>query len=120
MQGLDYPYITTLLPNQTIEVHNLDTQTIVQVIPAPPLPLPSASPTAFLAQERRTLTISLNGFLVPSQEQSEKLRMKKVKLQGRPKFIERVVVQEGLETLEKRLEDLEDNGQEIEVPAVGT
>lgn len=48
------------------------------------------------------------------------MRMKKVKLQGRPKFIERVVVQEGLETLEKRLEDLEDNGQEIEVPAVET
>ena len=46
--------------------------------------------------------------------------MKKVKLQGRPKFVERGVVQEDLETLEKRLEDLEDNGQEIEVPLVET
>ncbi|KAI0064251.1 hypothetical protein BV25DRAFT_1800809 [Artomyces pyxidatus] len=70
---LDYPYVTALLPNNTIEVHNIESQAIAQVVPAPPVS----------AVERRALLMSLSGFLVPSQEQSEKLRMKKVKLIGR-------------------------------------
>ncbi|KAA1474963.1 hypothetical protein DENSPDRAFT_805018 [Dentipellis sp. KUC8613] len=82
----DYPYVTALLPNQTIEIHNVETQVIAQVVPAPPLPSPSemeADPSSVLAQERRKLAVSVGGFLVPSREQSEKLRLTKVKLLGR-------------------------------------
>ncbi|KAF8234973.1 hypothetical protein L208DRAFT_788835 [Tricholoma matsutake] len=39
---LDYPYIIALLPNDTIEIHNIETQEIVQVISAPPA---TSSPT---------------------------------------------------------------------------
>ncbi|TFY64543.1 hypothetical protein EVG20_g5905 [Dentipellis fragilis] len=56
------------------------------LIPAPPLPSPSemeADPSSVLAQERRKLAVSAGGFLVPSREQSEKLRLTKVKLLGR-------------------------------------
>ncbi|KAI0320596.1 hypothetical protein OF83DRAFT_557224 [Amylostereum chailletii] len=83
---LDYPNITALLPNQTIEVHNVETQAIVQVVPAPPLPPPTAEPgPELLAGERRALILSADGFLVPSKQQSEKLRLTKVKLLGRKK-----------------------------------
>ena len=33
--ALDYPYVTTLLPDGTIEVHSVDSQTITQVVPSP-------------------------------------------------------------------------------------
>ncbi|THH03191.1 hypothetical protein EW146_g10492 [Bondarzewia mesenterica] len=120
---LDYPYITTLLPNQTIEIHNVETQTIAQVIAAPPLPSPSASPSEFLAQERRTITVSLNGFLVPSQEQSEKLRLKKVKfMQGRTKFVGREEKKDAAQVDQdvERLEGDAEHGQELEIPPFET
>ncbi|TFY77327.1 hypothetical protein EWM64_g6682 [Hericium alpestre] len=82
--GLDWPYITTLLPNQTIEVHNVDTQQLAQVVAAPPLPVDETTdPAVLLAAERRRLAVSAGGFLVPSRAQSEKLRLKKVRLLGR-------------------------------------
>ncbi|EMD32318.1 hypothetical protein CERSUDRAFT_162060 [Gelatoporia subvermispora B] len=75
---LDYPYITTLLPNNTIEIHSIETQAIVQVIPAPPdSPGPGSGVTGTL---RRTLLASANGFLVPSTQRSDKLRRTPVKL----------------------------------------
>jgi len=70
---LDYPYITTLLPNDTIEIHNIESQSLVQVIPAP---APSSSdPT-----ERTRLISSLSGYLVPSTQRSSKMRMVPVRL----------------------------------------
>jgi len=69
--ALDYPYITALLPNQTIEVHNIETQVITQVLPAPP---------DDATEQRRALVTSVGGFLVPSRARSEKLRPVQVKL----------------------------------------
>ena len=82
--ALEYPYVTALLPDQTIEVHSVESQEIVQTVPAPPLPLPNESSlAALLGAERRSLAMSSNGFLVPSQQQSEKLTLKKVNLLSR-------------------------------------
>jgi len=81
---MEYPYVTALLPDQTILVHNVESQEIVQEVPADPLPLPNeTSLTAMLGAERRALAMSLNGFLVPSQRQHEKLRLKQVNLLSR-------------------------------------
>jgi hypothetical protein len=82
--ALEYPYVTALLPDQTIEVHNVESQEIVQTVPAPPLPSPDeTSLAALLGAERRALAMSSNGFLVPSQQQSEKLASRKVNLLSR-------------------------------------
>jgi hypothetical protein len=70
--SLDYPYVTTLLPNNTIEIHNVETQTIAQVISAP-LADDSAS-------ERVALAASLGGYLVPSTQRSEKMKLTRVPL----------------------------------------
>ncbi len=81
---MEYPYVTALLPDQTILVHNVESQEIVQEVPADPLPLPNeTSLTAMLGAERRALAMSSNGFLVPSQRQHEKLRLKQVNLLSR-------------------------------------
>ncbi|KAF5369004.1 hypothetical protein D9758_002863 [Tetrapyrgos nigripes] len=69
---LDYPYITTLLPNDTIEIHNIDTQQLAQIVPAP------ASPSPF--PERSRLISSLSGYLVPSTQRSSKMRIVPVRL----------------------------------------
>jgi len=82
--SLEYPHVTALLQDQTIVVHNVDSQEIVQTIPAPPLPSPSeTSLMALLGAERRALVMSPNGFFVPSQWQSEKLSLKKFNLLSR-------------------------------------
>ena len=84
--ALDYPYVTALLQDQTIVVHNVDSQEVVQTVPAPPLPSPSEtseSLMALLGAERRALAMSSNGFFVPTQKQSEKLTLKKVNLLSR-------------------------------------
>jgi len=65
---LDYPYITTLLPNNTIEIHSVETQSIVQVISSDDV-IP-----------RLHLTSSLNGYLVPSTQGSDKMRTTPVRL----------------------------------------
>ncbi|KAI3605254.1 hypothetical protein WG66_013121 [Moniliophthora roreri] len=69
----DYPYVSTLLPNNTIEIHNVDTQGLVQVVPAPPEEDASK-------EERSVLTTSLAGFLVPSTQRSAKMRTVPVSL----------------------------------------
>jgi len=97
---LDYPYITSLLPNDTIEIHSVETQAIVQVIGAPPLP-PATSPKAISpvrknsahsrssstvasgdvdSSERVNLIASIGGYLVPSTQRLDKLRTVPVKL----------------------------------------
>lgn len=70
----DYPYITSLLPNGTIEVHAIETQNIVQVIPAP---VPSSDIESI---QRKKLIPSLQGYLVPSAEKSAKMRTVPVNL----------------------------------------
>ncbi|KAJ6612669.1 hypothetical protein B0H10DRAFT_2051428 [Mycena sp. CBHHK59/15] len=61
---LDYPYIATLLPNRTIEIHSIESQAIMQVLPAPPDD----------AEPRVALVAALSGYLVPSTQKSEKMR----------------------------------------------
>ncbi|KAJ3563567.1 hypothetical protein NP233_g8862 [Leucocoprinus birnbaumii] len=68
---LDYPYVTSLLPNETIEVHSVETQSIVQVVGAP---------TAASHPARLDLVASLHGYLVPSTSRSGKMRKVKVGL----------------------------------------
>ncbi|KAI1785955.1 hypothetical protein LXA43DRAFT_1035556 [Ganoderma leucocontextum] len=76
--SLDYPYVTTLLPNNTIEIHSIATQSIVQVIPAPP---EGSSPPA---EDRKVLVTCQNAFFIPSTQRSEKLRMTPQRLLRKP------------------------------------
>ncbi|KAF8069012.1 hypothetical protein FPV67DRAFT_1761709 [Lyophyllum atratum] len=83
---LDYPYVTALLPNGTIEIHSIETQATVQVITAPnssqpssPTGQPGAWPRSYL-----NLVSSHSGYLVPSTQRSEKMRTTKVKLLRTP------------------------------------
>ncbi|KAG6902189.1 hypothetical protein C0995_003285 [Termitomyces sp. Mi166 len=79
---LDYPYITTLLPNGTIEIHSIETQAIVQVIGADNSSDPT-TPTGQQDQQQRSrinLVSSCSGYLVPSVQRSEKMRSTQVRL----------------------------------------
>ncbi|KAF9817728.1 hypothetical protein IEO21_03277 [Rhodonia placenta] len=71
---LDYPYITTLLPNETIEIHNIETQGIVQVVSAP------GTTTQAEVADRKRLVVCAGGFAVPSSQRSDKLRRTAVAL----------------------------------------
>ena len=82
--GMEYPYVTALLPDQSIVVHNVESQEMVQEVPADPLPMPNeTSLAAMLGAERRALAMSSNGFFVPFAGQPEKLRLKQVNLLSR-------------------------------------
>ncbi|KAM6503566.1 hypothetical protein JOM56_000509 [Amanita muscaria] len=70
---LDYPFVTSLLPNNTIEIHNVETQSIVQVISAPATDDHGSS-------DRVALVASLGGYLVPSTQRLEKMKVTKVPL----------------------------------------
>ncbi|KAH0835954.1 hypothetical protein J3R83DRAFT_9880 [Lanmaoa asiatica] len=70
---LDYPNITTLLPNGTIEIHSVETQSIIQVISAP---LDSDAVT----DQRVGLVASLSGYIVPFSEHSERMRKTTLRL----------------------------------------
>lgn len=90
LPGLDYPYITTLLPNSTIEIHSVETQAIVQVIGAPPASSsPPTSPNGQIAAQgqRLGLTSSVGGYLVPSSQKSDKMRMVSVGLMRGPEMV---------------------------------
>ena len=96
-KGLDFPYVITLLPNNTIEIHSVETQEIVQVIGAPPLS-PATSPSHVRknsthgrtsstvtssnldSSERVKLIASIGGHLVPSTQRLDKLRTVPVRL----------------------------------------
>ncbi|RPD60228.1 hypothetical protein L226DRAFT_555130 [Lentinus tigrinus ALCF2SS1-7] len=93
--SLDYPYVTTLLPNGTIEIHSIETQSIVQVVPAPP---EAPSP---LANDRKALISCLNGFFIPSTQRLEKLRMV-------PQRLLRKSAAAGTKTREEELKDVPD------------
>lgn len=78
--GLDYPYVTALLPNHTIEIHNLESQSIVQVVPLSLPPSPEVtSPSSF-----HFLVSSPSGYLVPFTQQTNKLKLLPVKLIPNP------------------------------------
>lgn len=65
--GLDYPNITTLLPDGTIEIHSVETQSMIQVVSAP---LEGDA----VADQRIGLVAALGGFVVPFSEHSDKMR----------------------------------------------
>ncbi|KAL1741926.1 hypothetical protein HDZ31DRAFT_84502 [Schizophyllum fasciatum] len=69
---LDYPYIITALPNNTMVVHNVETQALVQAIPVPDNTHVSA------------LVSCLEGYLVPSNLGTEKMRKTSVRLLREP------------------------------------
>ncbi|KAL0959675.1 hypothetical protein HGRIS_011374 [Hohenbuehelia grisea] len=73
---LDYPYVAALLPNGTIEIHSVETQTIAQVIPLPPSPSSDHTPPSHWLQ----LASCLKGYLVPSTQRSEKMKPTSVRL----------------------------------------
>lgn len=76
---LDYPNVTALLPDGSIEIHNVETQSIVQVISPPQTEQPLG--------ERVGVVSSTGGYLVPSQEQLDKLRKTKVRLMVHPESV---------------------------------
>ena len=95
--GLDYPHVISLLPNNTIEIHSVETQEIVQVIGAPALTSPKTTSavgrnTAHSrssstvtggnvdSSERVNLVVSIGGHLVPSTQRLDKLRTVPVRL----------------------------------------
>ena len=78
--GLDYPYITTLLPNNTIEIHNVETQSMVQTISAPNTGLSASTSLRGHPAERQNLVTCLNGYLVPSSQGSDKMRLSSIRL----------------------------------------
>jgi hypothetical protein len=98
--GLDYPHVISLLPNNTIEIHSVESQDIVQVIGAP-APPPTTSPKVTSparkstphsrssstvtsgdldSSERVNLVASIGGHLVPSTQRLDKLRTVQVRL----------------------------------------
>jgi hypothetical protein len=77
--GLDYPYITTLLSNNTIEVHSVESQSIVQVI-STPYSAPASPALHTRVTQMIHLVSCLNGYLVPSSQRSDKMRLAPVRL----------------------------------------
>lgn len=77
--SLDFPYVTTLLANDTIEIHHIETQALVQVVPAPP-ELAPPFPGMPAEVQRAALATIYGKYLVPSAKITEKMHMKPVKL----------------------------------------
>ncbi|KAL4079643.1 hypothetical protein J3A83DRAFT_1137451 [Scleroderma citrinum] len=69
----DFPNVTALLANGSIEIHNIETQSVVQVIPPPPENEQEPG-------RRVGVVSSIGGYVVPSQEHGDKLRKVKVRL----------------------------------------
>lgn len=79
--AFDEPYVTTLLPDGTVEIHNIETQALVQSIPAP---TSTPTPSIPIPTDRKSVVACSAGFFVPSSERESKLRPTAVKL-GRSK-----------------------------------
>ncbi|KLO19340.1 hypothetical protein SCHPADRAFT_935413 [Schizopora paradoxa] len=87
---LDFPYVLTLMRNKTIEVHNVETQNIAQVV-SPASTTSTASPTLSSPQrsssspkstvlEPRRANICPAGFVVPASQGTDSLRLVSVTL----------------------------------------
>ncbi|KAG6332437.1 hypothetical protein ID866_6654, partial [Astraeus odoratus] len=79
---LDYPNVMALLEDGSIEIHSIETQLAVQVIP------PSPEKDQRSLDRRVGIVASIGGYVVPSKEQSDKLRMTKVRLRRGPESAE--------------------------------
>ncbi len=97
MTGFDYPYAMTLLPNETVEIHSIETQALVQVVKTNSIAHSPTNPGL------SALIACANGFFVPSTQRSEKLRPTGVRL-IRPKTQVKSKERAETETLDK--EDL--------------
>lgn len=93
--SLDYPYITTLLPDGTIEVHSVESQSIIQVIgpPGPSRPTSPSSPRSGAiapseagtnTSQRLAMVASVCGYQVPSSQRAEHMKKVPVKLLRKP------------------------------------
>jgi len=77
---LDYPYITTLMQTGAVEIHNVETQIIAQVVPAPD----PGSQDASVNMSRMGLKACLGGYMVPTSQRTDKMRLKSVRLIRHP------------------------------------
>ncbi|KAI0083635.1 hypothetical protein BDY19DRAFT_620665 [Irpex rosettiformis] len=73
----DDPYVMTLMPDDSIEIHSIESQTLVQTIPPPIQPF-NLPPSMLL--DRTALFSARNGLFVPSAQRSTKLRKTSVPL----------------------------------------
>ena len=74
----------SLMPDDSVEIHSIETQTLVQTLPSPPhyKDLPYS-----IIRDRMGLFMSLSGFAVPSEQRSAKLRSVNVALLRRKKSV---------------------------------
>lgn len=75
----DAPYVAALLPDGRVDVHNVEDQTRVQVIPAPPKGVPPA-PGFPPEEERAGMALSVGRYMVPSVVAADKMRRVPVRL----------------------------------------
>ncbi|KAJ4490232.1 hypothetical protein J3R30DRAFT_49846 [Lentinula aciculospora] len=73
--SLDLPHVTAILPDGTLEIHNIDSQSLVQVIPPPSDDGPV---------DRTCLVSSRLGYIVPSNQRSTKMHKVPVNLGRSP------------------------------------
>ncbi len=84
--GIDYPYVLALMRNRTIEVHNVETQMIAQIVaPASPASPPSSPRRSSSSQkatvlEPRRVNLCPAGFVVPASQGTDSLRLVSVTL----------------------------------------
>lgn len=64
-----------MLPNQTIEIHNVETQALVQMVSLTSSRSSRISPSSPRDTEPHQLIFSHHGYLVPSAERAERLRI---------------------------------------------
>jgi hypothetical protein len=78
--ALDGEHIHALLPDQSVEVHALESQACVQVVPPPDTPRAAPLPGWPPAIARARLVAGPHAFAVPSARAAEKMVMRGVKL----------------------------------------
>ncbi|THH31063.1 hypothetical protein EUX98_g3126 [Antrodiella citrinella] len=105
---LDYPFIIAVLPNQTVDIHNIETQSLIQSILAP-----SSSPTSSppITSDRKRVIWTAGGFLVPSSQGSSNLKMVPVPLIRKKKAPLAVEDESANEASTKELELMEETGK---------
>ena len=74
--GFDYPYVAALLPNKTIEIHSIETQTVVQSI------------SESSAPDIHSVVPSHAGYLVPATHRTDKLKLVTLRLDADPRELD--------------------------------